>query len=161
MGSTLDIKFDVEKLRKKLVISESQIDELGNEILIALADRFLELIKEKAPRKTGKYADAWTRKDPKDGFIEITNPDGLLYNVLEFTGRRQLHVTPNKAKVLHFVIDGKDIFVKCSLKSYAPPLVPLTRQMKLCAMSTRRGSHPPEYGHIGPARRLPGSRTGG
>jgi len=121
IGGIVDIKFDVEKIRNKLVISSSKIDELGNDILIKLADRLVELIQEKAPKKSGKYADAWKREDPKDGEIAITNPDGLLYNVLEFTGRRQLHIVPNKAKVLHFVIDGKDIFVMWSNPAATQP----------------------------------------
>jgi len=114
MGGTVDIKFDVDKLRKKLVISQTQIDDLGKDILIALADRLVELIKEKAPKKSGKYKEGWKREDPKDEAIAITNPDGLLYNVLEFTGRRKMHITPKNVKVLHFVIDGKDIFVMFS-----------------------------------------------
>lgn len=121
MGATVDIKFDADKLRKKLVISESQIEELGKDILIKMADRLVELIKEKAPRSKDSaavgthYADNWKREDPKDGAIAITNPDGLLYNVLEFTGRRKLHITPKEeGGVLHFVINGEDIFVKWS-----------------------------------------------
>ena len=121
MGANLDINIDTDKLRKSLVISESQIEDLGKEILIALADRLVELIKEKAPRKSGKYADAWTREDPKDGIIAITNPDGLLYNILEFTGRKKLHIRPKDAKVLHFVIGGKDIFVMWSNPAATQP----------------------------------------
>lgn len=114
MGINFNLTIDTEKLRRRLTITKAQIDELGNEILIALADRLVQLIKEKAPRDTGTYAENWAREEPAKGKIAVTNPDGKLFNILEFTGRRKIHVEPKKAKVLHFVIDGEDIFVMWS-----------------------------------------------
>ena len=114
MSVKVDWNGTLEKLQKKIIITDKQLDELGELILIALADRYVELVQEKSPKKTGKYASEWKREEPEDNKISVTNPDGKLYNILEFTGRRKLHITPKNAKSLHFVIGGVDIFVMFS-----------------------------------------------
>ena len=109
MSVSIDAKQALDQLRKRVIISDNQLDELKEEILKALATRLRDLIEEKAPKDTGKYAKEWKVGEPTATSINITNPDGLKYTILEFTGR-----SPGKIKgnpLLHFVIGGKDIFV--------------------------------------------------
>lgn len=99
----------LEKLTKNLTFTDSEIKELGEEVLQALGDRLQELIEERSPKDTGKYASEWKVDPIQENTITVSNPDGLKFTLLEFTGRR-----PSKIQgkpLLHFVINGRDIFV--------------------------------------------------
>ena len=102
---------NLDKIIDKFTFSDKEIAELTEEILKALATRLRDLIEEKAPKDTGKYAKEWKVGEPTATSINITNPDGLKYTILEFTGRRPSKIEAKKGGVLHFTIGGKDIFV--------------------------------------------------
>lgn len=99
----------LKKLSDKFTFSDGDISELAENILKALGKRLQELIQERAPFDTGVYASDWKVGSVVDNTITVSNPDGKLFTILEFTGRR-----PGKIKgkpLLHFTINGKDIFV--------------------------------------------------
>ena len=104
----------LDKLVEKLTFTDDEIKNLTKDILIALATRLQSLIEEKSPKKSGKYAKEWKVNDVQDNKITVSNPDGKLFTILEFTGKRQTHIEAAPGKVLHFVINGQDIFVKFS-----------------------------------------------
>lgn len=99
---------------KKFTWTDSQINDFTKEALQELAKRLHELIQEKAPKKSGEYADSWKVDDVNNNKITVSSPDGNKFTILEFTGKRQTHVEAAPGKVLHFVINGEDIFVKWS-----------------------------------------------
>ena len=104
----------IKDIAKKLELTDNDIDEMSDDILTALGGRLLQLIQKKAPKKSGKYADSWKLGDVNNNIITVSSPDGKLFTILEFTGKRKTHIEAEPGKVLHFVIDGKDIFVKFS-----------------------------------------------
>lgn len=104
----------LNKLVEQITFTDDQIKDLVDELLQALGKRLHELIFEKSPKDKGDYAEGWKLNDVQGNEITITNPDGKKFTILEFTGKRQTHIEAKPGKVLHFVIDGKDIFVKFS-----------------------------------------------
>lgn len=99
----------LKKLIDKLTFTDKEIKELSTAILKALGKRLEELIQERAPFDTGVYAGDWKVNDVDGNSISVTNPDGKLFTILEFTGRRKgrIHGKP----FLHFTINGVDIIV--------------------------------------------------
>lgn len=99
----------LNKLKRKLLFTSTDIDDLGYEILNALSIRLHELIVEKAPKDSGDYAKEWKIGEIQDNKVKISNPDNKKFTMLEFTGRRsgRIHGKP----LLHFTIDGEDVFV--------------------------------------------------
>ncbi|MCV0398553.1 MAG: hypothetical protein K5785_01005 [Nitrosarchaeum sp.] len=100
---------------------EVMFDEIGNKyshlgpkILTALGNRLVDLIQENAPYSSGAYAEGWKLDQVSQTKAIISNPDGKKFTILEFTGKRPTHIEAKRAKALHFVIDGQDVFVKFS-----------------------------------------------
>lgn len=103
-----------DQLAEKITINKDQLRKLKDEVLIELAEFLKTKIQEKAPKKSGEYSGNWKVNDPQNDKITVTNPDGKLFTILEFTGKRPTAIEAKEAKALHFVIDGVDIFVKFS-----------------------------------------------
>ena len=112
MTVNISVKDALQTLRKKLVVSESEVDAIVEDILVAMGTRLHELIVQMSPVNEGKYAGSWKLQTPDSRSIKITNPDGLKYTILEFTGTRPHKIEPKNSQFLHFVINGKDIYVK-------------------------------------------------
>ena len=92
-----------------------------SEILDESADVLLAEIRKTAPKKTGKYAKSWKKDNSTENSIQITTPMGNLYIILEFQGRRSGRISARR-NVLHFQVDGQDVFAKFVDHPGFPPI---------------------------------------
>lgn len=99
----------LQKLIDNLTFTDQEIKDLSTDILKALGKRLEELIQERSPFDTGVYSADWKVNDVDGNSISVTNPDGKLFTILEFTGRRKGRIHGNP--FLHFTINGVDIIV--------------------------------------------------
>ena len=77
-----------------------------------IGKRLRDMLEESSPKDEGKFSKAWKVEPIQGNKIVVSNPDGKLFTMLEFTGRR-----PSKIKgkpLLHFQINGEDVFVRFS-----------------------------------------------
>ena len=84
------------KVTNKVVIHKKVVPDVVN----ALGDIMLALIKQRAPNATGAYITGW-RKEVKNNSVRIFNRDRTLYVFLEF-GTNPHRIEPNIAQALYF-----------------------------------------------------------
>jgi hypothetical protein len=117
---TVDTSQLKEKIRRTLEFLESsRIQALG------LAVYFLNVIKQRTPKKTGDTAESWTIHYHKTGDTitwEIT-PDGKedIVTFLEF-GTKPHIIAPDRGGVLAFEIEGETIFARYVFHPGTKPL---------------------------------------
>lgn len=67
--------------------------------------------KSKTPRNTGEYLGSWKNGSIKNNIAIVETPMGLLFVILELQGRKPGRISKKTAKVLHFQVNGQDVFV--------------------------------------------------
>ena len=96
------MNIDVSQLTgitNKIVINKKVVPDVLN----ALGDIMLALIRQRAPRESGTYVAGW-RKEVKGNSVKVFNRDRQLYVILEF-GTNPHRIEPNNAQALYF--DGE------------------------------------------------------
>ena len=102
---------ELDNLLKKISFTKDDVQDLGDEILKTLAERLHELIVLNSPKASGDYSKGWKVNDVEGNEVTVTNPDEKKFTILEFTGRPSGRINAPPGKMLHFVINGEDIFV--------------------------------------------------
>lgn len=118
------IKVDTSSLQEKIrrtmrLLDNSQVQAWG------LSAYFLNVIKDRTPRKTGETAKSWTIHYYKSG-DSVTweiSPDGKedIVTYLEF-GTKPHVIAPDRGGVLVFEIEGKTIFARYVFHPGTKPL---------------------------------------
>lgn len=76
------------------------------------ADVLLEDIRKNAPKDSGRYAKSWKKGRKTENTIELVTPQGRLFIILEFEGRRPGRIDRIRAEALHFEVSGEEIFAR-------------------------------------------------
>lgn len=91
---------DLDKVIKGLEFEKS-VDKLTQDILMTLGKMLLKMIKEKAPKKSGEYAESWVIQGASSKSVTIGTPKTKLHVFLEY-GTAAHPITPKKASVLRW-----------------------------------------------------------
>ena len=91
----------------KKIISNN--DKMKQEIMLRLANEFLQTIRFLAPRDTGEYANSWVVQKVDSNSVTIGTPHGDLAIYLEY-GTAPHPIFPKKKKTLHWVDGSGDHF---------------------------------------------------
>ncbi len=94
-------KLDLKKYKKEII--QKSLEKIG--------ELLRDLLEERSPKKSGKFASEWYVSSIQDNKVIVSNPDGEKFTMLEFTGRRPSKIEAAAGGVLHFEIGGEDIFV--------------------------------------------------
>ena len=95
--------------------------ELNKKIIEKIEKSFFYLLEEFAPRKTGAYIRSWRTESKTDNRIVFSTTMNDLFIILEFGVDHDVVITPKNASVLHFFVDGAEVFTK---KVTIPPRPP-------------------------------------
>ena len=98
--------------RVKTVINEIPRNKAQfiKDTLKELGDLLLKNIKQGAPSDSGDYARSWKVNAPQGNKVTLETPEGLLFDILEFQGRRAGRINKKTASVLAFKWRGQDAF---------------------------------------------------
>lgn len=91
---------DLDKVIKSLEWEKS-VDKLTQEILMTLGKMLLKMIKEKAPKKSGEYAESWVIQGASSKSVTIGTSKDKLHIFLEY-GTAAHPITPKKKSVLRW-----------------------------------------------------------
>jgi len=87
-------------------------DQFTKSVLKDLQEIFLKEIHKKAPRNTGKYSESWKAGTVTPKKATVETPEGELYEILEFTGRKPGRINAKAGGVLAFKWRNADVFFK-------------------------------------------------
>ena len=85
---TIDFKFDLAKVMKFVENLDDNMSKVFEKTLNDAGELLVKELQKTSPFDTGVYASDWHISERTETSITITQPDGLLYVMLEFTGRR-------------------------------------------------------------------------
>ena len=105
LGGIARIKVEIAKIPRNK-------DKFVKDTLQDFQELLLKFIDEKAPRKTGDYAKSWKKGKLRMNVTTVETPQGELFEILEFQGRRPGRIEKKVAEVLHFLVSGQDVFVR-------------------------------------------------
>jgi hypothetical protein len=91
----------------KKIVEESP--KMKTDLLIRIANTFLESIRFTAPRDTGEYANSWRIGKIDENSVTISTPHGDLAIYLEY-GTAPHPIFPKRKKTLHWVDGSGDHF---------------------------------------------------
>jgi len=86
-------------------------DKFTKDVINDLLNFFLREVKEKAPAKTGAYAQSWKKAKVTATKGQIETPEGELFIILEFQGRDAGRIDA-KDNVLAFIWRNAEVFFK-------------------------------------------------
>lgn len=91
---------DLDKVIKGLDFEKS-VDKLTQDILVTLSKMLIRMIKDKAPKKSGEYAESWVIQNTSAKSVTVGTPKTKLHVFLEY-GTAAHPITPKKASVLRW-----------------------------------------------------------
>lgn len=112
MSATISANFsDLIKITVELDRIPADFQKFQQNTLRDLQRLLLTNIQSKAPKNTGNYANSWKLGSITGNKAIVETPNGKLFIILEFQGRRPGRITPRTKQVLRFEDEsGNEIF---------------------------------------------------
>lgn len=110
---------EVEGMLDQIIVNS---DSIITAILEEAADVLLIILYARTPKKSGEYAESWTKGQVNGNSIKISSPKDDLFVLLEYTGSMPHTIEPRDAKALHFVTpQGEEVFtMRVDHKGFPP-----------------------------------------
>lgn len=107
-GLSITITPDPKKLADAFDRKANQIPVYEKQLARSLLDILKKWVKRSSPHKTGTFKRSIRSESFEQGGVVFQDPGIAPYGEWVIDGRGE--VTPKKAKVLHFTINGTDVF---------------------------------------------------
>jgi len=126
-SSDVSFSFNDKKMRTTFKNMKEVAPMAADKGAKKIAQRLRDLTEQFAPKNTGKYSKEWKVEKVGPHKYKVVNPNKKLFKILEFTGKQEKLI---RGDPLHFVINGKDIFVAFANTGAFKPIPHLRPAMK-------------------------------